>query len=76
MTDHPIIAAARAVMTPEQVAQIEEWRSSTVAFCAVWAAQHADAMGRPSGVIDAAHYDILQRAGARMDAFTRAGTGK
>ena len=72
MTDHPIIAAARKVMTPEQVAQIEEWRSCTVAFCAVWAAQHAYAMGRPDGTIDPNNYDILQRAGARMDDFTRA----
>lgn len=72
MTDHPIIAAAREAMTPEQVAQIEEWRGNFIAFGALWAAEYARAMGWPDGKIHQHHYDTLQRAGARMDAFTRA----
>lgn len=71
MTDQPIIDAAREVMTPEQVAQIEEWRSCTIGFVILWAGEYARSMGWPHETIAAHHYDILQRAGAVMDGLRR-----
>jgi len=53
------------------VAEIESLRSDVIAFCAPWAATYARDCGLPEGHLHPAHYDILARAGARMDAFTR-----
>lgn len=46
-------------------------RKIVIAFCAPWAAVYAADRGLPSGHLVAEHYDILERAGARMDDFTR-----
>ena len=49
----------------------EDLRSSVVAFCAPWAVTYAREHGLPDGHLFANHYDILERAGARMVDFTR-----
>ena len=56
----------------ELQAEIEDLKSSVIAFCAPWAVQYAKDWGLPDGHLDATHYDLLERCGGRMDAFTRA----
>lgn len=46
-------------------------RQSVVAFGSIWATQYAREYGMPDGHLHPTHYDILKKAGARMDYFTR-----
>lgn len=52
-------------------AENESLRSDVIAFCGSWAATYARERGLPDGHFYSVHYDILARAGARMDSFTR-----
>ncbi|MFC3628264.1 hypothetical protein ACFOM8_02260 [Paracoccus angustae] len=56
----------------ETQAEIADLKTSVIAFGALWAAQYAKDRGLPDGHLIAGHYDILEKAGARMDSFTRA----
>jgi hypothetical protein len=58
-------------MLAEQQEEIERLRSEVITFCSLWAAQYARDNGYFDGCLHATHYDILARAGARLDAFTR-----
>jgi hypothetical protein len=51
--------------------EIEELRACVIAFGAPWAASYARDLGFPEGHLHPTHYDILDRCGARMDAFVR-----
>lgn len=52
-------------------AEVTELRMSVVAFGGPWAAKYARDCGLPVGHLHPTHYDILTRAGARMDSFIR-----
>ena len=52
-------------------AENEELRSCVIAFCAPHAATYARDHGLPDRHLFAEHYDILAKAGARMDDFVR-----
>lgn len=64
--DDRLIAALRA--------EIDDLRRSVVAFGAPAMVQWARDAGLPPGHLFAEHYDILERAGARMVDFTRGET--
>lgn len=51
--------------------EIRDLRQSVIAFAAPHAALHARSSGLPDGHIFAQHYDLLERCGGRMVAFTR-----
>jgi len=51
---------------------LEKAHQNVVAFCAPWAVRYAQDHGFPRDHLHPAHYDILEKAGARMDDFTRA----
>lgn len=53
-------------------AELAEARETIIAFAGPWATQYARDFGLPDGHLHPTHYDILAKAGARMDAFTRA----
>lgn len=53
-------------------AEVADLRESVVAFAAPWAGQWAKDHNLPHGHLHPVHYDILAKAGARMDDFTRA----
>lgn len=55
----------------EAVNAYEDLRTSVIAFGAPWAVKYAEEWGLPQKHLDPRHYDILKRAGARMDDFTR-----
>lgn len=55
-----------------QARELDEAKQNVCAFCAPWAVTYARDRGYPEGHLHPAHYDILERAGARMDDFTRA----
>lgn len=79
---HPIAAmgkrarAARIHAALALIARLKEERDdlrcSVIAFGGPWAVQYAHDHGLPPGHLHAVHYDLLARAGARMDNFTRA----
>ncbi len=52
--------------------EIERLRSDVIAFCGPHADRWARDNGLPEGHLHPTHYDILENAGARMVAFTRA----
>ena len=54
------------------LAENADLKSSVVAFCGPWAVHYAKERGLPPGHLIATHYDILERAGARMIDFVRA----
>jgi len=62
------LAAERDAMR----AELADANVTIVAFVSVHAVQAAKDLGLPDGHIAPHHYDILQKAGARMDSFTRA----
>ncbi|MBX9697889.1 MAG: hypothetical protein K2X74_00575 [Acetobacteraceae bacterium] len=64
------IAAMEAALAT--LREVDDLRSSVVAFGAPWAVQWARDHGLPDRHIDPTHYDILARAGARMTNFVRA----
>ncbi len=51
--------------------EIKRLRSDLIVFCFLWAEPYARDHGLPDGHLHSVHYDILARAGARMDSFTR-----
>ena len=51
--------------------EVADLRCSVIAFGSPWAVEHAREFGFPPGHLHSTHYDILARAGARMDDFTR-----
>ena len=64
------LVAARAALRAKDV-EIADLRASVVAFGAPWSVEYARERGLPPKHLDPAHYDILARAGARMDDFVR-----
>lgn len=64
--------AATAELLENVASVIEDMSSSVVAFAAPWAVEYARQRGLPPGQLHPTHYDILAKAGARMDDFTRA----
>lgn len=63
-----LVAEARREMQTE----IDDLRTNVIAFCGPWAVTWARDFNLPNGHLHPTHYDILARAGARMDDFTRA----
>lgn len=53
-------------------AEVADWKQTAIAFGAPYMVQYAEAHGLPKNHLYDVHYDILERAGARMDDFTRA----
>jgi len=53
-------------------AELADANETIVAYVGVYAARHAEACGLPKCHLAPHHYDILKKAGARMDSFTRA----
>lgn len=68
--DEVFIEAARRIAELE--AENADLKCSVIAFGALWSVEYAKLHGLPDGHIAAEHYDILDRAGARMVNFTRA----
>lgn len=66
--DALVEAAARITELQDEIADL---RISVVAFSAPAAARWALAAGFPPGHLHPTHYDILAKAGARMDDFVR-----
>ena len=66
-----VLAYAESVAPPLR-AEIADLKTSVVAFGAVWAVQYARDYGLPDNHLHPTHYDILLKAGARMDQFVRA----
>ncbi len=69
------IAAYEATLRPavqSLEAELAEVRSTVVAFAAPWAVNYAKDMDLAPGELHPAHYDILEKCGARMDSFRRA----
>jgi hypothetical protein len=68
--------AATVIALLDRLARAEEALAdanmSVVAFGAPWAVEYAQDYGLPYGHLHPTHYDILAKAGARMDAFVRA----
>jgi len=55
----------------ELEAKVERLCLDVIAFCGPWAVAYARERGLPEGHLFAHHYDILERAGARMHDFVR-----
>ena len=53
-------------------AALADANTSVIAFSSIWAVQYAKDLGLPEGHLAPVHYDILAKAGARMDGFSRA----
>lgn len=53
-------------------AEVADLKSNVVAFAGPWAAQYSRTFGLPKDHLHPAHYDLLERCGARMDSFKRA----
>ena len=70
--------ARNAILTEIRELRAENARlkSEVVSFCGPWAAQYAREIGLEPGHIHPTHYDILEKAGARMANFTRAALGE
>lgn len=68
---HPQAVLALIARVRELEAETADLKTSVVAFCAPWAVTYARSFGRPQGELHPAHYDILKKAGARMDDFRR-----
>ena len=52
-------------------AEIDDLKTSVIAFCGPYAAEYARNHGLPRNHLHPTHYDILAKAGARMDDFVR-----
>lgn len=65
------IAEGAGDLAERCIAEIEDLRSSAIAFGGLWAAQYGRDCGWPDGHLHPTHYDILANAGARMVDFTR-----
>ncbi|HEY9219570.1 MAG TPA: hypothetical protein VIO94_16095 [Phenylobacterium sp.] len=64
-----LIEAADALASKDE--EIRDLKQTIVAFCAPWAVAQAHNHGLPEGHLFPSHFDILERCGARMVAFTR-----
>jgi hypothetical protein len=64
-------AIEAAIEASGLVEEIEDLRTSVLAFCAPYAEKYARDFGFPAGHIHATHYDILKNAGGRMTHFIR-----
>lgn len=53
-------------------AELADANETIIAFSAPWAVTYARDYGLPDGHLHPTHYDILAKAGGRMDDFTRA----
>lgn len=69
--EHEAIDKAADTITALR-AELAEARETIIAFAGPWATQYARDYGLPAGHLHPTHYDILAKAGARMDDFTRA----
>lgn len=58
----------------ERDAEIRDLKTSVLSFGVIYMVPYAKSLGLPPGHLVAEHYDILKKAGARMDDFTRAET--
>jgi Lar family restriction alleviation protein len=66
-------ALSEAIARAERAeAENDDLKLSVIAFCSPWAVEHAKKLGLHDRHLHPTHYDILARAGARMDDFTRA----
>ena len=70
------LADAQAQENANLTAENADLKTSVVAFCGVHAVTYAKQFGLPDGHLHPTHYDILEKAGARMDGFTRAALGE
>lgn len=59
------------LLIEDAMQEIADLRTSVIAFGGPWAVEHARDLGLPDGHLHPTHYDILARAGARMDDFVR-----
>ena len=55
----------------ERDREIRDLRLSVLSFGVIYMVPYAKSLGLPPGHLVAEHYDILKKAGARMDDFTR-----
>lgn len=69
------LADAQAQEIARLKAENADLKTSVVAFGAVHAVTYAKQWGLPDGHLHPHHYDILEKAGARMVDFTRAALG-
>ena len=69
------LADAQAQENARLRAENADLKTSVVAFGAVHAVTYAKQWGLPDGHLHPHHYDILEKAGARMVDFTRAALG-
>ena len=67
----PVILALLNALR-EQGERLAEARGNVCAFLAPWAVSYARDHGYAKGELHPVHYDILEKAGARMTDFTRA----
>ena len=63
---------AIAAIAAMESAENDALRADVIAFCGPWAGQWAKDRDLPKGALHPVHYDILERAGARMADFTKA----
>lgn len=68
----PLLWREAADLIEAQEKEIERLTADVIAFGALWATQHARSLGLPEGHLHPKHYDLLQKAGARMKSFVRA----
>jgi hypothetical protein len=70
----PVAVMLRALAAENAAlrAELADANHTIVAYVAIRAVHHAEDLGLPKGHLAPHHYDILQKAGARMDSFTRA----
>ena len=52
-------------------AENADLKTSVIAFGTTWATDFARGLGWPRGHLHPTHYDMLEKAGARMDDFVR-----
>jgi len=64
-------AAAMSKEIERLRAENADLKHNVIAFCGVWAENYARNHRLPRGHLHADHYDILQKAGARMVDFVR-----
>ena len=69
-SEHLLDEAADTIERLER--ELAEASQTIVAFAGPWAVAYAKERGLPEGHLHAVHFDILKKAGARMDSFTRA----
>jgi len=73
-TGDKVAATLRALAAERDAmrAELADANNTIVTFAAPHAVRYAKEFGLPKGHLHPVHYDILARAGARMDSFIRA----